>query len=359
MHVKLDIQDQPPGHDPRLGWAAPAERGPSGDHSSSMPVLRHRRDGILPTVAAALSLPSLPQTLTATASRSGRPVPLHPLVRDVLDGLGTEQRERGAGRCPEVILLSRHLTTVETERARAGARRGLGKSEARRALKNARVTTRHIREDGDPRHGQYAPHCRSCTALLTYFGVRSVSPTSESTTALRVSGRRPSRRSSGAGESVSERLLEQALQDAGWRRGRHEGVQAERWADTLSAYLSPAGHPHALFPAAFEAWAEFGGLGLACAGPGERYAPSPVQINPLRGLHWARTLGDLGRALGTELSPLGEEDSGLALLALDREGRVYSLDHTGDWYLGPDVRSGVAALLTGAPLTRLEVAPPD
>ncbi|NEB67716.1 SUKH-3 domain containing protein, partial [Streptomyces fulvissimus] len=67
--------------------------------------------------------------------------------------------------------------------------------------------------------------------------------------------------------------------------------------------------------------------------------PSTFRIDPLAGLHMARTLGDLGRALESELCPLGEETTGddtapQALLAIDTEGRVYAIDHTGDWYLG-------------------------
>src|SRR5690606_7026816 len=89
----------------------------------------------------------------------------HPVVRDVLDGLGAGQRERHLGRCPEAALLSRFLAEV-------GART---LQEARTALQGAGITTRHVREDGDPRHGAHAPHCRPCGVLLARLGVRSVS----------------------------------------------------------------------------------------------------------------------------------------------------------------------------------------
>lgn len=147
--------------------------------------------------------------------------------------------------------------------------------------------------------------------------------------------------------------VDAALREAGWRPGRRDIRQAEVWADTLRAHISPAGHVHAVFPAAVEAWAEFGGLRVVPPGAGRHIAPTPFHIDPLHGLHLARTLGDLGRALGTEVCPLGEEADGQALLTIDAEGRVYSLDHTGDWYLGPDIDTALAALVTGVQPQRL------
>lgn len=163
----------PPSADPRVGWTATP-----GD---SPPAPRHRRDGILPAIAAALSVRG--QTLTSTGNKGDQPPAPHPLVQDFLDSLATEHRERHTGRCTETVLLSRFLTTTEAARAakRSGRKanakpRPLTTSEARRALKHAKLTARHIREDGDPLHGSYAPPCRSCTALLAHFGVRHLDP---------------------------------------------------------------------------------------------------------------------------------------------------------------------------------------
>ncbi|WP_079154194.1 YwqJ-related putative deaminase [Streptomyces subrutilus] len=154
-----------PGGDPRLRWS-------SADGRPAVPVLRFRRDGILPTVAAALSVRG--ETLTGTAGKADQPPVLHPLVQDFLDTLTSGQRERFTGRCPEAILLSRHLAAVEGARSRRASRKPLSPSEARRSLKHAKITARRIREDGDPLHGSYAPPCRSCDALLAHFGVRPV-----------------------------------------------------------------------------------------------------------------------------------------------------------------------------------------
>ncbi|WP_316748958.1 SUKH-3 domain-containing protein [Streptomyces herbicida] len=148
-------------------------------------------------------------------------------------------------------------------------------------------------------------------------------------------------------------LIDAALRAAGWQPGRWDIKQAEVWADTLRGHTSPAGHRHTVFPAAVEAWAEFGGLSVTPAGPGRQVAPAALDLDPLHGLHLARTLGDLGRALDTELCPLGEETETHSLLAIDAEGRVYTLDHTGDWYLGPDIDHALSALIAGIAPVRL------
>ncbi|PAX82634.1 SUKH-3 domain containing protein [Streptomyces albidoflavus] len=152
--------------------------------------------------------------------------------------------------------------------------------------------------------------------------------------------------------------VDAALRAAGWQPGRWDIKQAEIWADTLRAHTTPGGHEHTVSPAAVESWAEFGGLRIAPKGPGRQLTPSTFRIDPLAGLHMARTLADLGRALETELCPLGEETTAdttapQSLLAVDTEGRVYAIDHTGDWYLGPDIDAALTTLLSGAPPIRL------
>ncbi|MBM7091661.1 YwqJ-related putative deaminase [Streptomyces sp. NPDC012461] len=152
--------------DPRIGW--------STTDTSPAPLLHHRRDGILPTVAAALSVRGA--TLTGTPARADTPPALHPLVQDFLDTLTSAQRDRFTGRCAETILISRHLTTADAARSKRAARKPMTNGEARKALKHAKLTTRRIREDGDPLHGAFATPCRACTALSAHFGVRIVDP---------------------------------------------------------------------------------------------------------------------------------------------------------------------------------------
>ncbi|MFE5890371.1 YwqJ-related putative deaminase [Streptomyces sp. NPDC056462] len=152
--------------DPRIGWSA--------TENPHAPALRHRRDGILPTVAAALSVRG--ETLTGTAARGDQPPALHPLVQDFLDTLTSGQRDRFTGRCAETILISRHIASADTTRSKRAARKPMTNGEARKALKQAKLTARRIREDGDPLHGSFATPCRACTALSAHFGVRVVDP---------------------------------------------------------------------------------------------------------------------------------------------------------------------------------------
>ncbi|WP_416973961.1 YwqJ-related putative deaminase [Streptomyces sp. 4F14] len=151
-----------------MGWSADTPHAPA---------LRHRRDGILPTVAAALSVRGA--TLTGTAARGDQPPPLHHLVQDFLDTLPSDRRDRFTGRCAEALVISRHIAAADTARSRRAARKPMTNGEARKALKQSKLTTRHIREDGDPLHGTFAPPCRACTALTDHFGIRIVETSEE------------------------------------------------------------------------------------------------------------------------------------------------------------------------------------
>ncbi|AEW94482.1 MULTISPECIES: SUKH-3 domain-containing protein [Streptomycetaceae] len=148
--------------------------------------------------------------------------------------------------------------------------------------------------------------------------------------------------------------VDAALTGAGWHPGRWDIKRAEQWADELRAHTSPGGHRHTVFPAAVEAWAEFGGLTVTAEDTeGQEVAPSGLTVDPLLGLHLARTLADLGRALDTQVCPLGAQTDGQAHLAIDAEGRVYAIDHTGDWYLGDTIDQALTTLVTGVRPVRL------
>ncbi|WP_083977542.1 YwqJ-related putative deaminase [Kitasatospora azatica] len=137
------------------------------------PLLRHHRDSLLPAVAAALSLRGGDVHTLAGRKADTEPV-LHPLVGEFLEKLPVEQRERFTGRCPEAVLLSQYLSTVDAGRSKRAAKKPFSLHEARKALKGAKLTTVRIREQDDPAHGTHAPPCRSCEPLLEHFTVQSV-----------------------------------------------------------------------------------------------------------------------------------------------------------------------------------------
>jgi hypothetical protein len=137
------------------------------------PLLRHHRDSLLPAVAAALSLRG-GEVHTLAGRKADQEPALHPLVGDFLARLPLEHRERFTGRCPEAVLLSQYLTTVDHGRSKRAAKKPLSLHDARKALKGAKLTTVRIREQDDPAHGTHAPPCRSCAPLLDHFTVQSV-----------------------------------------------------------------------------------------------------------------------------------------------------------------------------------------
>ncbi|MFC5906165.1 YwqJ-related putative deaminase [Streptacidiphilus monticola] len=151
--------------------ATPAAR--SDWRPTAAPLLRHRRDSLMPVLASALSVRG--DTFTCVGEKDHGPVHLHPLVAEFLTALPRDHRERFTGRCPEARLLSQFLDHAETQRSRRAARKPFGEQDARRALRGARMTTVRIREDGDPAHGTHQVPCRSCGRLLEHFGVATVS----------------------------------------------------------------------------------------------------------------------------------------------------------------------------------------
>ncbi|MET7300919.1 SUKH-3 domain-containing protein [Embleya sp. NPDC005575] len=143
------------------------------------------------------------------------------------------------------------------------------------------------------------------------------------------------------------------LKRAGWTVGRRRLTQAEAWARQISDHESPDGHRHSVFPAALVAWAEFGTLHFAIGGAGKDVLRRPFTIDPTRGLHLPRTLTDVGRALGTPLAPLGDEDDGSSYLAIDPSGRVFGLDHTGEWFIGSSMDVAISTLVLGLAPVRI------
>ncbi|MFD3571005.1 SUKH-3 domain-containing protein [Streptomyces sp. NPDC058667] len=135
---------------------------------------------------------------------------------------------------------------------------------------------------------------------------------------------------------------------AGPPEGRDAGDAA------MLALLTTAGlGPWALFPAAERAAREFHGLRLEPAAHGGReVAATGCVVDPREARYSGPSLHRLAGTLGTRLFPLGRTDAD-ATLAVDEEGRLFSLDVGGAWLLGDSVRAGLTALTEGLRPVRL------
>ncbi|MDG4794503.1 SUKH-3 domain-containing protein [Micromonospora sp. WMMD1082] len=142
-------------------------------------------------------------------------------------------------------------------------------------------------------------------------------------------------------------LVAQTLAAAGWSSGRRDEGQAREWGLRIAATAAPDGRQHVVTAAAIEAYAEFGGLRVRPQGEGEQVAPSAFHLDPFLVRHSVETLAELAEATGAPLSPLGEEEGGTGILAVDAEGRVFVLDHTGDWFLGATLDEALTTLVLG------------
>ncbi|MEU4680167.1 SUKH-3 domain-containing protein [Micromonospora sp. NPDC023737] len=142
-------------------------------------------------------------------------------------------------------------------------------------------------------------------------------------------------------------LVAETLRVAGWVPGRRDDDRARQWALRLAADATPDGRQHTVVRAAVEAYAEFGGLLVGPQGDGEQIAPSTFHLDPFLVGHSVGTLAALAAAIGAPLTPLGEEGDGTGILAIDDQGRVFVLDHGGDWFLGEDLDEAITALVLG------------
>ncbi len=122
---------------------------------------------MLPLTAGALLLNGTIHTHTSV--RGDLEPNLHPMIRRFLDELPSSQRERFAGSCAEAVLLSDRLYEAEAEGGGP-----ISPTQARSLLWGANIWVTRIREEGDPRDDEQQPPCRSCAALLDWFGVEGL-----------------------------------------------------------------------------------------------------------------------------------------------------------------------------------------
>ncbi|MFE5908805.1 SUKH-3 domain-containing protein [Streptomyces wedmorensis] len=139
-----------------------------------------------------------------------------------------------------------------------------------------------------------------------------------------------------------------SLARAGWHPGRDAGDAA------MLAVLKTAGMgPWSLFPAAERAVREFHGLRPEPAAHGGReVAATGCVVDPQEARYAGPPLHRLADQLGTRLFPLGRTAAD-APMAVDEEGRLFSLGTGGAWLHGETVRDGLLALTEGLRPVRL------
>lgn len=141
--------------------------------------------------------------------------------------------------------------------------------------------------------------------------------------------------------------VETVLRASGWAEGRSvpdAGAEAIR---LVCAQPGADGSRHVPFPAAEAALTEFGGLFVRQDEPGVELRRRPFALDPTMAAATAATLADLGRVLDVRLFPLGVEGDGDAVLTIDERGRVFAVDHAGEWFLGDCLDAALVTLITG------------
>ena len=144
------------------------------------------------------------------------------------------------------------------------------------------------------------------------------------------------------------------LSESGWFPGRRTDDQTEQAMRYVCDQVGREGARTESFEAAFDALTEFGGIHVVQDGPGRDLRLRPFAIDPTRVAATTETLADLGRVLGTSLFPLGMEGDHDSVLAIDRSGRVFAIDHAGVWFLGGTVDAALVTLIFGNQPPRLD-----
>ncbi|MCB5179670.1 SUKH-3 domain-containing protein [Streptomyces antimicrobicus] len=138
-----------------------------------------------------------------------------------------------------------------------------------------------------------------------------------------------------------------ALTAAGWRPGR-DAAQ-----DALHAILRTVTVGRwEVFPAAERALREFHGLRVPAVGDGLDVAATGCLVDPQEARYAGPPLRQLGHSLGTRLFPFGRTDSD-APMAVDEDGRLFTLGVGGGWLLGDSAHDGLLALAVGRRPVRL------
>jgi hypothetical protein len=292
----------------------------------------HRRPA--PTTAAHITVDG--RLTIARGAKGDQEINHHPLVARQLRDLDLSSTVRGTDRHAELIVLSDVLH--EADRLRDTP---LTLDEARAWLRTAQFEAFLVREKGDPLAGTEARPCESCIAilvdlaLLPWSHLAFIEPFRPYSANIAEPGRFP--------DPVAG-----ALADAGWRPMPR--AVAEVLADgMIDDVVTVPGrrYRHQAFPAARAAIMDFPGIFCGLRAPGVRRQIRWLNLEPSIAAHTADVLGEFGDVLGTRLFPLGVEAKGDAVVAIDKQGRIFALDQGGEWYLGKNLDEGLLSLLTG------------
>ncbi|WP_268977940.1 YwqJ-related putative deaminase [Streptomyces sp. GS7] len=129
----------------------------------------HPEDGVVPGTASSLLVQG---TVVSHTDLSGDGEPnLHPTVRAYFDEIPIELREPFLGYCAESTLVSDQLWALD---ARRPGLPPISLAEAAPHFAGAAMTSKMIREHGDPDHGRPTEPCRACQGLLDRLGIEFI-----------------------------------------------------------------------------------------------------------------------------------------------------------------------------------------
>ncbi|GAB4052997.1 SUKH-3 domain-containing protein [Catellatospora paridis] len=309
--------------------------------------LRRLGGGFAPGVAVRL-VPGDGLPRETTGAKGDQVLHHHPLVVKWLAMQSPGSLVRGTRRHAELIVLSDWLHELEQAAVSRGEP-GLGIAQVRTAaqqVQELRLTL--VRDPGDPLAGTPAGPCDTCLAAWIHFGLAPASAA--------VGPVEPVAPPTGIPGPLANLSPDVAatLAAGGWDVPlRLDGriVSATEWAELSVRALGEYGHPP-LEPlrAAIE---KFPYLVSVRRGPGVAHWVRPFELGGDLVGATAASLADFGRVIGTELAPIGAEQAGDAIIAVDANGQVWVLDQAGEWYAGPDLDTAFVVLLQGHPMPRV------
>ena len=292
-----------------------------------------------PTTAAHLTVDG--RLFRARGAKGDQQIHHHPLVAQHLGTVDPRALVRGAERHAELIVLSDVLHEADRLREEAGDP-ALTLDEARAWLRTAGFEAFFVREAGDPLGGEPARSCETCIVALVNLALLPWSH-------LALAEEWPPMyddRVAQPGRFPDD--LARMMADGGWKPLNRPSAEALGDAK-INDVVRVAGrrHRHRPFPAVRAMVDDFPLLRVRRRGPGVRRAIRLLSLDPMDAAYTADVLAELAEVVGAPLFPIGMEDWGDSLLAMDERGRVFGLDQGGEWFLGETLDEAIVGLLTG------------